>query len=170
MAWSTTEIFVDVTGSADGTRVWTVGEKSIWFSSDAGLTWTPRTNPDKASNRILRGIFTTPDATELWATAGAYVARSNDQGETWSTVAVGDTEDDSPDILFTPLRDVHGSADGTRLFVAGASPYLSTDAGRTWSRVAREEDADQPRSIMSIHSDIDGKTCGLPNPKETSYA
>jgi photosystem II stability/assembly factor-like uncharacterized protein len=99
----------------------------MYESRDGGATWT--TGP--LGGQDVMNIVETPDGA-LWVAGHNVLARSEDDGITWSDVR--------PDGL--PHLDLHGfTADARgRLFAAAAGDglYTSTDGGATFTKVSDE--------------------------------
>ncbi len=108
--------------SADGTKLAAVPRSGyIWTSADSGLTWNQTNTP----NADWNSIASSADGMKLAAVNSGIkrVYLSTDYGVTW-TYSSG----------FSDARIIKCSADGTKLFVAGARYiYRSLDSGATWT-------------------------------------
>lgn len=116
------EVSVDPTNPS---RVYVVGERWIWTSGDAGLTWSLRTEAFRGCAEQLHVARDAPTYLYLATNAGLY--RSTDAGSTW----------------FPAHDGIHGST-VTALAVAPSRPstvyaaaeelgvYLSGDSGTTF--------------------------------------
>ena len=111
--------------------VWAIGgprteiqdEITLWVSRDGGTRWRQRILPALGSQPS--GFATGPDALYVWT--GGAVARSVDDGWTWSTVLRAPNDESPPSRLaFEPGAPHH------IMLVNGYQPYQSDDGGRDW--------------------------------------
>ena len=69
----------------NGSHLWLVGAKSLWYSAENGLEWTKRNRPKSRRRPVYRVFFL--DENRGWAFgAGRVFHQTRDGGATWSPV------------------------------------------------------------------------------------
>ena len=117
-----------MTSSADGTKLAAIANGDyIYTSSDAGVTWTPRTT--SFGSKYWSVISSSADGRKLVAIVSGHESYiSSDYGVTWATTTVpcGNT--------YNNWSSIASSADGTKIAVVNgnSSICLSTNSGNSW--------------------------------------
>ena len=120
-----TRQWVGITSSSDGTRLAASSFEEVWFSADAGVTWTAST----PSNGNYRQIASSSDGSKLLLASSntTKLERSTDFGANWAPLINTVTQS---------WHKVASSADGQVLAAAGlhGTPlYFSTNSGAGWT-------------------------------------
>jgi hypothetical protein len=134
---SSSASYYGVAVSADGTRIYTVGNgiTGVFVSSDGGKTWNQA--------GLLSGTYNSVACSENGSIVYAqppgngYIRKSTDGGLTWSTTAnsaVGDSLSCTADGSQVFTGDIACSGNGTNLAkLSGSTISVSTNSGSSWS-------------------------------------
>ena len=120
-----------ITFAADGLTGMAVGHEGwILKTSDGGLTWT-EVAFDEQNGEPLMSIAQLPSG--AWLTVGAFgrALRSDNQGKTWTTVALAASVDDKH------MNRIVSSSDSQHWLIVGERGLAlkSTDSGETWVEI-----------------------------------
>jgi len=120
----TTQSLYSIFATANGKRLWVVGEAgTILGSEDGGATWIAR---NSGTTNYLPSIFGTSDGSRAWTVGqNGTILESDDGGATWTARNSGTTE---------TLHSIFGTSDGQRLWTVGTGGTIleSDNGGATW--------------------------------------
>lgn len=126
-----------VVSSSDEQTVTFGHHQGMLISGDGGATWTPLSG---SGGKDAMGVALPPNSRTAYAAGHDVFMRSDDGGQSWSSVRPG-----------LPGTDIHGfAASATQpntfyAYVVGFGLFKSTDGASTWAAVAQA-----PGSTMSL--------------------
>jgi photosystem II stability/assembly factor-like uncharacterized protein len=100
-----------------------VSGTGVFKSTDAGKTWVI-TGPVPGPRNVLMLAIDPKNPDLLFVGSGGTLLRSDDAGQTWTTVIRSQTRA----VAFDPRPD-------GAIYAGGGGMYKSTDGGRTWARI-----------------------------------
>jgi photosystem II stability/assembly factor-like uncharacterized protein len=103
----------------------------IWVSTDAGSTWTQRTDAFTCGRRTAWGIAFAPDAPTIYVGTHCGLAVSTDDGTTWKNVVPKRAADPAPGNpgVYSVVAQSANLVDAC----GNGALWRSSDAGTTWS-------------------------------------
>ncbi|HUL32639.1 MAG TPA: YCF48-related protein [Candidatus Eisenbacteria bacterium] len=111
-----------VEASADGSQVWAIAEKNLYYSNDKGATWEGKELSFAAAGNLKIHRL---DATTLFITTNLGLYASRDAGRSWNREEVRDLS----------FQSVAGSGNALVVSLQKRGLIASYDGGKTWQHL-----------------------------------
>ncbi|MBI5926645.1 MAG: hypothetical protein HY836_13720 [Aquabacterium sp.] len=142
--------------SADGRRIWAVGDSGTLAASlDGGTTWSLQVlEPRSPESRDLHAVRFSADGRRGWVAGARFLASTNDGGQTWVRADKGQIVIVSQAFAGRDAR-LHLNADGQQLWMSSGRHVLaSRDGGQVWvPQVSLPEGAPQRLTDLQFTGD-----------------